>query len=48
VELRELLTIDEWGNASVMKLPLDWDRIIVAAGIALIVLGLIIFSVLTS
>lgn len=48
VELRELLTIDEWGNASVKKLPLDWERIVVAAGIALIVLALILFSALTS
>jgi hypothetical protein len=48
VELRELLAIDEWGNASVESLPLDWQRIIVAVGLALVVFALIIVSALTS
>jgi hypothetical protein len=47
VALRELLTIDQWGNASVEKLPLDWQRIIVAAGLALVILTVILISALT-
>jgi hypothetical protein len=47
VELRELVKVDAWGNASVEKLPLDWERIIVAAGLVLVIATLIIISALT-
>jgi hypothetical protein len=47
VELRELLTIDEWGKASVESLPLDRQRIILAVGLALLFVTLIIISALT-
>jgi hypothetical protein len=47
-EFRELLTIDEWGSASVEKLQPDWERIIVATGIALLILAVIVLSALTS
>jgi hypothetical protein len=46
--LRELLEIDEWGGASVERLPVDWERIIVAAGIALLILTVIVISALTT
>jgi hypothetical protein len=47
VELRELLTIDESGKASVESLPLAWQRIILAVGLALLFVTLIIISALT-
>jgi len=48
VELRELLEMDEGGDASVEKLRLDRERIIIVAGLVLVILTVIILSALTS
>lgn len=47
VEIRELVKVDEWGNTSVEKLPLDWQRILVASALALVILAVIVISALT-
>lgn len=48
VEFRVLVKIDEWGNASIEKLPLDWQRILASAGLVLVILALILVSALPS
>ena len=48
VESRELVKIDEWGNVSIEKLPLGWQRIIISAGLVLVILALILVSALTT
>jgi hypothetical protein len=48
IELRERVSVDEWGNPLVEKLPLDRERIILVIGAALVVLAFIIYAVATS
>lgn len=41
VELREVVAVDEWGNVSVTRLPIDRARIFLLVGFALLVLTVI-------
>lgn len=47
IERKELVTVDEWGRASVEQLPTDYTRVLIAAGLGLVVLGLIILAAVT-
>jgi hypothetical protein len=48
IEFRERVSVDEWGNPLVEKLPLDRERLIMLIGAALVVLAFIIYAIVTS
>jgi hypothetical protein len=48
IEFRERVSVDEWGNPLVEKLPLERERLIMVIGAALIVLAFIIYAITTS
>jgi hypothetical protein len=48
LEFRERLTVDEWANVRVEKLPLDRDRLIMLIGAAVVVLAFIVYAIATS
>lgn len=48
LELRERITIDEWGNLLVEKLPVDRNRLIMLIGVAAVIVAFIIYAVATA
>lgn len=48
LELRERITIDEWGNPLVEKLPVDRNRLIILIGVAAVIVAFIIYAVATA
>lgn len=48
LELRERITVDEWGNPLVEKLPMDRSRVIMLVGVAAVILAFIIYAIVTS
>ncbi len=48
IELRERVTVDQWGNVQVEKLPLDLERLIMLIGALAVVFAFIIYATVTS
>ena len=48
IEFREHVSVDEWGNPLVEKLPLDRERLIMLVGATLVVLAFIVYAIATS
>jgi hypothetical protein len=48
IEFKERVSVDEWGNVLVEKLPLDRERLIMLVGAGLVVVAFIIYAIATS
>ena len=48
IEFREQVTVDQWGNTLVEKLPLERDRIIMLVGAVAVVCAFIIYALASS
>jgi hypothetical protein len=47
IEFRERVTVDEWGNTIVEKLPLERDRLIMMIGVVAVILAVVIYAIAT-